>query len=70
MFNISVVDAYDEGNTLSSYGLNANTELGDATLNLALEVCPITVSPITNGVEFVRLSVDGSLISSTILGVM
>ena len=35
MFSISVVEAYDEGNTVSSYGLYANTELGDATLNLA-----------------------------------
>ena len=70
MFNILVVEAYDEGNTLSSYGLYANVALGVATLNLAPDVWPITVSPITNGVEFVRLSVVGSLISSTILGVI
>ena len=68
MFKNAVVDAYEVGSSVSSYGLNLKKSSGAATLNLQPLISPVTVSPTTKGVEFVLLSTVGSLISSIILG--
>ena len=64
MFKNAVVDAYEVGSVVSSYGLNLKKSSGAATLNLHPLSSPVTVSPITKGVEFVLLSTVGSLIIS------
>ena len=70
IFKNAVVEAYDEGIDVSSYGLKTYKSLGAATFNTHPLISPLTVSPGMKGVEFVRASVEGSLISSINFGVI